>query len=203
MESGNDRGAFTRREALRLLGAGGGAGLLASLGILSVPGRGVARVAQQGPVIRTILRDIAPNQMPEGAVLFHEHLSIQLGANPSFHSDVELMIKEVRAAQADGIACIVDGGHPDMARDIEAIRRIARESGMPIVASGGYYMQRTYPDDIATKSASQIADDLVAEAQRDRLGAYGEIGQQGGVLTDDERKVHQAVAQAHPNTGTR
>jgi phosphotriesterase-related protein len=152
-------------------------------------------------VIRTILRDIAPNQMPEGAVLFHEHLSIQLGANPSFHSDVELMITEVRAAQADGIACIVDGGHPDMARDIEAIRRIARESGMPIVASGGYYMQRTYPDDIATKSASQIADDLVAEAQRDRLGAYGEIGQQGGVLTDDERKVHQAVAQAHVRTG--
>jgi phosphotriesterase-related protein len=195
---------LTRREALRLLGQGGGVGLLASMGVLSATDRAAASVAspaQQGPVIRTILRDIAPSALPDGALLFHEHLSIQLGPNPSFHSDVDLMIAEARAAASDGIAVIVDGGHPDMARDIEALRRITRESGMPIVASGGYYMQRTYPDDIATKSVSQIASDLVAEASRDRLGAYGEIGQQGGVLTSDERKVHQAVAQAHVRTG--
>lgn len=211
MKAPDDRTALTRREALRILGAGGGAGLLASMGILSVTDRASASavrgagaagdLVQQGPIIRTILRDIAPNAFPDGALLFHEHLSIQLGANPSFHSDVDLMIAEVRAAAADGIAGIVDGGHPDMARDIEALRRIARESGMPIVASGGYYMQRTYPDDIATKSVEQIATDLVEEAGRDRLGAYGEIGQQGGVLTADERKVHQAVAQAHVRTG--
>ena len=198
MSVGDDRPGLTRREALRLLGVGGGAGLLASAGLLSVAERAAA---QQGPVIRTVLRDIAPNALPDGALLFHEHLSIQLGANPSFHSDVDLMIAEARAAAADGIALIVDGGHPDMARDIDALRRIARESGMPLVASGGYYMQRTYPDDIATKSAEQIASDLVAEAGRDRLGAFGEIGQQGGVLTDDERKVHQAVALAHVRTG--
>ena len=200
----DDQARLTRREALRLLGAGGGAGLLASAGLLSVAGCAVAQsgsLARQGPVIRTVLRDIAPDALPDGALLFHEHLSIQLGANPSFHSDVELMISESRAAASDGIALIVDGGHPDMARDIDALRRIARESGMPIVASGGYYMQRTYPDDIATKSVDEIASDLVAEAGRDRLGAFGEIGQQGGVLTADERKVHQAVAQAHVRSG--
>jgi phosphotriesterase-related protein len=126
---------------------------------------------------------------------------MQLGTTPSFMADVDLMIGEVRAAQADGIAAIVDGGHPDMLRDIEALRRIARETGMPIVASGGYYMQRTYPADIATKSAEQISDDFVAEATRDRLGAFGEIGQQGGELTADERKVFEAVGRAHVRTG--
>jgi phosphotriesterase-related protein len=202
MKIGEHRAGLTRREALRLLGQGSGAGLLASLGVLSVVERaGALQPTQQGPIIRTILRDIAPTALPDGTLLFHEHLSIQLGQNPSFHSDVDLMIAEARAAASDGIAVIVDGGHPDMLRDIEALRRIARESGMPIVASGGYYMQRTYPDDIATKSVDQIASDLVAEASRDRLGAYGEIGQQGGVLTEDERKVHQAVAQAHVRTG--
>jgi phosphotriesterase-related protein len=128
-------------------------------------------------------------------------MSIQLGQNPSFHGDVDLMISEARAALADGVALIVDGGHPDMGRDLAALQRIARESRMPLVASGGYYMQRTYPADIATKSASQIADDLVAEARRDRLGAFGEIGQQGGVLTADEHKVHEAVALAHVRSG--
>ncbi len=196
-----ERPTFTRREALEKLGLVGGAGLLAGTGILSVVARAGAGTVQQGPVIRTLQGDVAANALGRGAVLFHEHFSIQIGANPSFHADVDLMVEEARAAKADGIALIVDGAHPDMGRDLEALRRIARESGLPLVASGGYYMQRTYPPELATKSAEQIADDLVAEARRDRLGAFGEIGQQGGVLTADESKVHRAVALAHVRTG--
>jgi len=109
-------------------------------------------------------------------------------------------VEEVRGAGKDGVSCIVDGGHADMARNIDALKRIANESGVAIVASGGYYMQRTYPADIATKSVDQIADDLVREANEQRLGAFGEIGQQGGVLTDDEKKVFQAVAKAQVRT---
>jgi phosphotriesterase-related protein len=192
---------MTRREALRLLGAGGGAGLLAGAGILSLAGRAAASRTQATPIIRTLQGDIAPGALGDGAVLFHEHFSIQIGPNPSFHADVDLMVSEARAARADGVALIVDGGHPDMLRDLAALQRITSESGLPVVASGGYYMQRTYPPDIATKSAEQIADDLVAEARRDRLGAFGEIGQQTGVLTADEAKVHEAVARAHVRTG--
>jgi len=51
------------------------------------------------------------------------------------------------------------------------------------------------------KSADQIADELVSEASAFRLGAYGEIGQQFGDLTVDERKVFQAVGKAHVRTG--
>ncbi len=195
---------MTRRDALRLLGRAGAGGALGASGLLTRPGAAGAATAsrpQVRGVIRTLQGDVAPSALPQGAVLFHEHLSIQLGANPSFHSDVDLMISEARAARADGVALIVDGGHPDMGRDLGALQRITRESGMPVVASGGYYMQRTYPADLAGKSARQIADDLVAEARRDRLGAFGEIGQQGGVLTADERKVHEAVALAHVRSG--
>jgi phosphotriesterase-related protein len=88
-----------------------------------------------------------------------------------------------------------------MDRDLNALKRIANESGVHIVASGGFYMQRNYPPDIATKSADQIADDLVRDAQAQRLGAFGEIGQQGGVLTDDEKKVFTAVAKAQARSG--
>jgi phosphotriesterase-related protein len=195
---------ITRRDALRLLGTTAGGTVLSALGagrLGALEAGPAARAAQTTPIIRTLLGDVAPDALGEGAVLFHEHFSIQIGANPTFHSDVDLMVSEARAAAADGIALIVDGGHPDMARDLGALRRITSESGLPIVASGGYYMQRTYPADIATKSASQIADNLVAEARRDRLGAFGEIGQQEGVLTADERKVHEAVALAHVRTG--
>ena len=197
---GIERTDMTRRAALRRLGVLGGGGLLAGSGVLAW-GEQLAASSQQAPILRTLLGDVAADALGEGAVLFHEHFSIQIGPNPSFHADVDLMVSEARAARERGVALIVDGGHPDMLRDLSALQRITRESGMPLIASGGYYMQRTYPADIATKSAQQIADELVAEAQRDRLGAFGEIGQQGGTLTADERKVHEAVALAHVRSG--
>jgi phosphotriesterase-related protein len=180
-----------------MLAFGAGAGLALPACVRAASRAG----AQQGPIIRTLQGDLPPSALADGPVLFHEHLSMQLGQAPSFMADVDLMIREVRAAAAEGIALIVDGGHPDMRRDLEALRRIARETGLPIVASGGYYMQRTYPPEIAAWSAEQIADGLVAEAQRDHLGAFGEIGQQTGVMTADERKVFEAVGLAHVRTG--
>lgn len=190
---------LTRRQLIAMAGAG------AALGV-------VRRTAEGGPIIRTLTGDVAPESI-DGPILFHEHLSIRypltraLAENAgravpvSFSDDVSLMVEETKAAGQDGVRVIVDGGHPDMDRDLDALIRIAKASGVGIVASGGFYMQRNYPPEIATKSAEQIADDLVRDAKAQRLGAFGEIGQQGGVLTDDERKVFTAVAKAQVRTG--
>ena len=195
---------LSRREALELLTAILAAG--AADGLTAQP------AFERGAVVRTLLKDVPPDAIT-GSTLFHEHLSIRYPLTramataqgrdvpPTYSDDVDLMVEETRAAGKDGVGCIVDGGHPDMDRDLEALKRIANESGVHIVASGGFYMQRNYPPDIAAKSASQIADDLARDARAQRLGAFGEIGQQGGVLTDDERKVFTAVAMGHARTG--
>ena len=195
---------LSRREALELLTAILAAGT--ADGLTAQP------AFERGAVVRTLLKDVPPDAIT-GSTLFHEHLSIRYPLTramataqgrdvpPTYSDDVDLMVEETRAAGKDGVGCIVDGGHPDMDRDLEALKRIANESGVHIVASGGFYMQRNYPPDIAAKSASQIADDLARDARAQRLGAFGEIGQQGGVLTDDERKVFTAVAMAHARTG--
>ena len=164
--------------------------------------RGDAAFAQPARVIRTLAGDLNPAAL-SGSVLFHEHVSMRfpLGASEHFTDDVELMIAEARAARGDGVACLVDGGHADMGRNLEALRRITAESGLPIVASGGYYMQRSFPPSLAAQSADELADALAAEALRERYGAFGEIGQQGGVMTADERKVFQAVAKVQARTG--
>ena len=157
----------------------------------------------RGAIIRTLLNDAAPDALASGPSLFHEHLSMHYppGSKEHFTDDVAMMIEEAKAAKADGIAAIVDGGHADMSRSLDALKRISTESGLPVIASGGYYMQRTYPADIASKSADQLADELAKEATASRFGAFGEIGQQGGVMTDDEQKVFTAVAKAHAKTG--
>src|SRR5438034_5094720 len=171
---------LTRRDALELLIAALTVGLTDRLEAQSP--------FERGAIIRTLLKDIPPEAIT-GSTLFHEHLSIRYPLTramaaaqgrdvpSSFSDDVDLMVEETKAAGKDGVGCIVDGGHPDMDRDLDALKRIASESGVHIVASGGFYMQRNYPPDIATKSADQIADDLAREAREQRLGAFGEIGQ--------------------------
>jgi len=203
--------AITRRDALGLIGGGAAAWATTALGI----GDGLhAQPAgfPNGAIVRTLLKDVPPSALT-GPTLFHEHLSIRYPLTralaeqqgrpvpASFTDDVDVMVEETKAAGKDSISCIVDGGHPDMDRDLAALKRIAAESGVHIVASGGYYMHRNYPPEIATKSADQIVDDLVRDAASQRLGAFGEIGQQGGVMTDDERKVFTAIAKAQARSG--
>ena len=90
-----------------------------------------------------------------------------------------------------------------MGRDLDAVRRVATETDVHVVASGGYYMQRFYPPEIAATNEDQIAEDLAAEAARDRLGAFGEIGQNSDAaeMTPEELKVFRAVGKAHLATG--
>lgn len=192
---------ISRRAMLGRIGLAAGAGYLAAVGLYQRSA--AASTAGQAPILRTLLGDLAPDRIPPGAILFHEHLSFKfpLGSPTHVTDDVDLMIAETRLAQADGVSVIVDGGHPDMDRNLENLRRIATATGMPIVASGGYYMENSYPERLRSMSAQQIADELVAEVIRDRLGALGEIGQQGPEMTATEAKVFEAIGLTSARTG--
>ena len=202
---------WTRREAIHLMGAGA-TGLIAACGGEPDPASprldagASADAAQQptprSPIIRTLLGDISPDDI-DGVTLFHEHLSIKLSDQMTATDDVNYIVQEIRTAATEGLGCIVDGGHPDMRRDLEACRRVANETDVHVVASGGYYMERFYPPDLTTKGDDQIAEELIEEAMRDRLGAFGEIGQTSDVaeMTPLERKIFQAVGKAHVRSG--
>lgn len=214
-------GQLSRRELMRLLGIGAGFRVVStwSADLLAGPlqgagpsGRPLAGVPR-GAIIRTLLKDLPPETLG-GVTLFHEHLSIDLppaaprpaGAPPPpppATRNVDYIIQEIRTAGQEGVGCIVDGGHADMGRDLDALKRIAAETSVHIVASGGYYMERVYPPDIAKKSEDQIAEDLWREAGANRYGAFGEIGQLPDMadMTPNERKVFRAVGKAHVRTG--
>jgi len=115
---------------------------------------------------------------------------------PFFMQDTALMIEELQTARSEGIGCIVDGGHPDMGRDIGALRRLSTASGMPIVAGAGFYTQPFYPADIKTMSEEQIVQALVKQCESDPVGVFGEIGSWDDISAD-ERKVFRAVGKAH------
>ncbi len=220
----------TRRETIAMLGAGVAAAALS--------GAASAQAAfPKGAVIRTLLKDHAPEDLAGGATLFHEHMSLRDGfladwsrfaaesraanrapnaaapataaaaaapaapaaAAPYFMDDVDLMSDEMAKAKADGIACIVDGGHPDMGRDMSFLRKISQKSGLPIVASAGFYAQPFYPKELSGWSEDQVYQQIMKQVNADNIGALGEIGS-WDYITRDERKVFRAIGRVHVAT---
>jgi phosphotriesterase-related protein len=216
---------LTRRQVLETLGTAAAAAIIPA----SIYAQEVT--FPKGAIIRTILKDYAPEELAGGATLFHEHMQLGPDFNakfaeataavraanglpplpgrggagrgapkgPDIMRDPDLMAAEVAKTKADGVACIVDAGHPDSGRDINFLRQVAMKSGMPIVAGGGFYTQPWYPKEISTMSEEQVVKALIKQADDDVLGAYGEIGS-WDEITADERKVFRAIGKAHVAT---
>ena len=226
----------TRREAIGLLGAGVATAALS--GVASAQA-----VFPKGAVIRTLLKDYAPDELAGGATLFHEHMSLRNGfmvdwtryagetraanrapnapppparpagqapaatpaAQPAtppanFLEDADLMTEEMKVAKQEGIGCIVDGGHPDMGRDVNFLKKISEGSGLPIVASAGFYTQPFYPKELSGWSDDQVYAEIMKQVNGANIGALGEIGS-WDYITKDERKVFRAIARVHKATG--
>lgn len=205
-------GMMNRREALaRLAGAAAAAAVGRwSMASLDAQGRGIP----SGAIIRTILKDVSPSAI-KGHVLFHEHLSFGAAffekmrpANaprpatpppPNYIENPARVIEEVKASMQDGVGLIVDGGHDDMATSWDHLKLIAETTGIHVVASGGYYLQTTYPPEVSSKSEDDLVEGLVRDAVTRHWGAFGEIGS-SPVMTDDERKVFRVMAKAVKRT---
>ena len=214
----------TRRQALGVLGASAGFGAVATLaeqiGLAQTPGWQTARSGNitfpKGAVIRTVLRDLPPDAMRNGATMFHEHL-IGLGsyssppppsacpapcsppvAGPPIQG-LDLLIDELKASAADGIVCLVNStiARPTE-QNVRDLRDLATRSGVHIVAGGGYF-RANYPKNFAEMSEDQVADGLVADAAAQRWGAFGEIGT-SMQMEADERKFLLALTRAQLRT---
>jgi phosphotriesterase-related protein len=119
------------------------------------------------------------------------------GADPM--RDVALMTQELVKAKSQGVACIVDAGHPDMGRDLNFVREATMKSGVPVVACAGFYSQPYYPKEISAMSEEQITQALIKQVDDAPAGAFGEIGS-WDEITSDERKVFRAIGKAHVAT---
>jgi predicted metal-dependent phosphotriesterase family hydrolase len=206
VDSGHISTQLSRREAIRILGAGASLGAFAALGGLgrATAATGASMTAPtfaKGTIVRTVLKDVAPERIT-GTTLIHEHLSFGSPGKSNFTDDLALMAEEVKASAADGIRCIVDAGTQGLGRKIDSLRAIATQSGMLIVACGGLHRKSDYPADAIRKSADAIAEDFLALAKSERWGAIGEMGTGPDVPMDPvEHKGLEAAAKAHIRTG--
>ena len=110
--------------------------------------------------------------------------------------NVELMAQELRDAQHDGVACLVDASLEGAGMDLKFIRDAAKMSGLPIVKGAGFYTQPFYPKSLAGMSEAQITQALIRQADDYPAGAFGEIGSWDDI-SPLERRVFRAVGKAH------
>ena len=213
-----------RREAMRLLGVG--AGLTVACGrddaTISVEMADEEAATQltfpEDTVVRTVLGDVAPETLGDGATLFHEHVSFNYSSPPpptrlrasgelpppppDNPQMLDLLVEELRMAAADGVSCIVDSSiGPRSELQLENMRTLATRSGVQIVLGGSYFLHPRYPAEIIQMSEEDIAAHLAEQARQRGWGAFGEVGTSFPEMHDDERKMLRAVSQAHLRTG--
>jgi phosphotriesterase-related protein len=113
--------------------------------------------------------------------------------------DVALMTEELRKAQREGVACLVDAGLEGTGMDLNFVRAAARMSGLTVVKGAGFYTQPFYPKEVVSMSEDQIVRALIKQADDYPAGVFGEIGS-WDEISATERRVFRAVGRAHVAT---
>jgi len=121
-------------------------------------------------------------------------------------TDEKLAINELLPFRYAGGNTIVDLTQNGMSRDPRGLARIARATGLNIIMGSGYYIGRSHPQDMDSRTEEDIALEIVKDITVGvgdtgiRSGIIGEIGC-SAPLTNNERKVLRACAMAQRRTG--
>ncbi len=175
----------------------------------------------KGSVIRTVVKDIPPESLTSGSVQIHEHIGGVFAPTPPPPAGSEmvpgvvapqneaeylqLMVDDLKMSRADGVSCLVDAASAGRRDDrtIENLRQMSTRSNMHIVVGGGYYQDLAipakYPADIVQMPEAMLVEQFVADAERQRWGAFGEIAS-SQQMQPEERKLIRAIGQAHLRT---
>lgn len=147
----------------------------------------------------------------EGITYAHEHTTINLSSLKKT-SDTNLdcfeeTVKEYRELYQKGVRNIIDVTVLGMERNPEYVERAARESGLNILQSTGWYQDKFLPDYVTTAAVEQLADIMLRDIKEGIDGTgikaelIGEIATSKDQMTERERKVFQAAVLAHRETG--
>jgi phosphotriesterase-related protein len=148
-----------------------------------------------------------------GTVLVHEHVRFrdegvaeQWPREYDGNAEYDAALEAVRAASDRGVDTIFDPAAMFGGRDVGFMGRIARATGMKIVACTGIYTYDFLPHYFASRSVDQMADLFVGDIERgiqetEAKAAFLKCAADEPGVTENIEKVHRACARASVQTG--
>ncbi|XP_013884640.1 N-acetyltaurine hydrolase isoform X2 [Austrofundulus limnaeus] len=113
---------------------------------------------------------------------------------------------ELLAFKKAGGGTIVENTTTGIDRDLPALRQLAKDTGIHIIAGAGFYVDCTHTEATRRMSVEKLTDIIVGEVLHGadgtdvRCGVIGEIGT-GWPITESETKVLRATAHAQAQLG--
>jgi len=165
-------------------------------------------------VIRTVLGDIAPDEL--GITAAHEHLycNQHLCKQPKFPRkadlmmllDTDLVVNELAPFRALGGRAVIEMTVAGWGRDVAKLADIARRAQVHVVATSGYYVENCLPAFVANADISALEAALMREVTE---GADGSTIRTGllkasvsrPVIEGTEERCARAVARVQRRTG--
>lgn len=146
-----------------------------------------------------------------GITYAHEHTTIDLSSLKK-DSDTNLncyeeTLKEYQKLYEKGVRNIVDVTVRGMNRNPKYVEKVAKQSGINIIQSTGWYQDKFLPDYIYTKTVDELAEMMLQDIRKGIEGTdikaelIGEIGTSKNEMTERERKVFKASILVQKETG--
>jgi phosphotriesterase-related protein len=138
----------------------------------------------------------------DGYTLTHEHMTIGLTPGDLGTISFDLLSKDLKMAYDCGVRNIVDLTNQSMGRDPAYVKRLMDETGINIVMSTGYYLERYISSTVAKMSVNELTelaiDDLTRGIGNTELcaGVIGEIAWSKEGPCEMEQIVWQAMSAA-------
>ena len=137
-----------------------------------------------------------------GYTLIHEHATIDLSGlkndQDACINDIEATTKEWQKLYEYGVRNVLDVTNIGMGRSVKYIQKLEAQTGINIIMSTGYYKDPFYPEEVFTKSVSELADIMISDCLSGidntlvKAQCIGEIGTSNNTMTALEKKVFDA-----------
>lgn len=160
-------------------------------------------------IIRTVLGDINPESTKFN--LPHEHLitfpPMRTRSDIDYRlQSVEKVIEEVNNYKKAGGTILADLTTDGYGRDVKALRKISKETGVHVVATTGYIMQSLFPNNAFNSTLDELvvlfsADITQGMDGTDIKAGWVKCGTSNDKMYPTEEKVMRAAARTHHKTG--
>ncbi len=170
-------------------------------------------------VIQTVLGPLAPEDL--GPCQTHEHVICDQRKGDRLHlvantreidktymilDDYEREVKELRAYYTAGGRALAEVTTSGWGRDVATLARLSQETGVHIIATGGFYTEPCLPKEVDEWSIAQLTDWLIQEITEGVDGTNIKVGLlKSGIyrsrVEGPELKGLRAVARASAATG--